>query len=228
MSLLTEGNSKLGNDICSWNLPAREDICVGSTKLCSKACYAKKGFFNMPDNRIRYEENYEASKRPDFAEKIIAELSTRKEKILRLHTKGDFYSVPYAKAWLEIMKACPDVIFFFYTRSWVFKKFEAVFDEMLALPNVRGWFSYDKSSKPRKNIEKYQWAYMSMDDDDIAENANLVFRVKRTTVQRLSNSIIVCPAENGVKNKKKTTCSKCKICWQNRKVKKKNADSKTR
>lgn len=209
---LPNDNSKLGMDICCWNLPANAKICVGSTPACSAACYAKKGCFVFSTNQKIYERNYQLSRRPDFAALMIKAVKAKKKNIFRIHSIGDFYSQRYAEKWLEVFKACPEKRFYFYTRSWNKPKILTVFRKMMQLPNVVVWFSYDKTSIKRPN-GKYLWAYMAQDENDIAEVGNVVFKVKRDVKQLRNNSIIVCPVENGVKRDFKITCSRCKLCW---------------
>jgi hypothetical protein len=38
---------------------------------------------------------------------------------IRLHTSGDFYSLPYLNAWRTIAARFPSVFFYGYTKSWV-------------------------------------------------------------------------------------------------------------
>jgi hypothetical protein len=50
---------------------------------------------------------------------MIAECSKPKmvDKYVRIHDAGDFYSLEYLLLWLEIVKACPNVTFYCYTKE---------------------------------------------------------------------------------------------------------------
>lgn len=72
----------------------------------------------MPNVKRRLEWCLMQSKRADFARRMIAEIKRKGVLVLRIHCAGDFMNEEYAEKWLSIMKACPRVRFYFYSRSW--------------------------------------------------------------------------------------------------------------
>lgn len=218
--MLVKGNSKLGKTIWQFSIPAGS-TCPGRTKLCSERCYAQKGFFLMPSVQRAQERNEEATRRDDFVEQMVAEICTVKAHIVRIHVAGDYYSAAYVKKWREIVKACPDVRFFTYTRSW--HKEAARLDPALRTEltnlskckNVRMWWSVDAETGPPEELPKrIRCAYLAINKDDIPdESMHLVFRdyPMRGTEQKRINGVMVCPPENGVTH---LTCEKCGFCWR--------------
>jgi len=190
---ISKGNTKLGL-LPNFNLPARSFIlngqrvvtCPGASKLCRQACYAQKGMFTMYYTiPLEYVTNYLASLRDDFVETMVKQIRIAEDnnieewrntygiepkvKLFRLHTSGDFYSPEYARKWLEIAKALPDVHFYAYTKAWIrFQNDEDVADvemtaaevneindkimdvlkEINALPNFQILLSTDKTTGP--------------------------------------------------------------------------------
>ena len=50
------------------------------------------------------------------------EFSVRPVHIMRIHDSGDFFSQEYFDAWLEVIRARPDIVFYAYTKSLPFWK----------------------------------------------------------------------------------------------------------
>jgi len=50
------------------------------------------------------------------------EFSVRPIQIMRVHDSGDFFSQEYFDAWLEVIRARPDIVFYAYTKSLPFWK----------------------------------------------------------------------------------------------------------
>src|SRR4051812_21010484 len=95
--LLTRGNTKLGEGIHAWSLPAVE-TCPGRSALCGGkdgVCYAMRGRFRTHRMRARLAANLAASRADDFAGRMIAEVQRRGVHTLRVHVSGDFYSGGY-------------------------------------------------------------------------------------------------------------------------------------
>jgi hypothetical protein len=117
--MFSEGNTKLGKGIWAFSLP-RVVTCPGMSKWCSQHCYMKKIEAVYENTRIAYWRNYEASKRADFVDKVIAELTRRGQngvRAVRIHVDGNFYSTPYIYKWhpgmleaLNIMRKLPNMI----------------------------------------------------------------------------------------------------------------------
>ena len=113
MPFLTRGNAKLGKDIWTFSLPS-VDTCPGASALCKSVCYAARYEKRWKSTRRKYELNLATFNVTD----MVAEIKKVKPKVVRIHVSGDFYSVEYAEQWLEIVRSCPEVTFYAYTRSW--------------------------------------------------------------------------------------------------------------
>jgi hypothetical protein len=225
--MLVQGNSKLGRLIWGFSIPAG-DTCPGKSERCDDRCYAQKGMFVMPAVKRAHARNLEATKMSDFADRIIEEIRKHKCSVVRIHVAGDYYSVAYIQKWHKIVKACPDVRFFTYTRSWRLPKLrEAIEKYVKDCPNLRMWYSVDgETGNPVRVPKRVRTAYMAVAMHDIPSNKmDLVFRDYgiRGAVQKRINGVLVCPPENGVTD---LTCEKCGICWQRTTVPKGPPDSK--
>lgn len=114
-------NSKLAKSgISTWGIPAFKSAsgkltCPGA-KDCVKGCYARQGFYVMPNVRKAQEERLALSESPEFVQTIVDEIKRRGIKRLRIHDSGDFYSLTYLRRWFEIAKACPETHFYAYTK----------------------------------------------------------------------------------------------------------------
>src|SRR5205823_3870653 len=115
--LLVPGNSKLGEAIYHFDLPA-VSTCPGRSAVCEKVCYAKGGRFLLSPVQRRLAWCLAQSRRRDFAANTSAEIAVRGVQVLRLHVSGDFYGAGYARKWLAIMRQRPRLRYFCYTRSW--------------------------------------------------------------------------------------------------------------
>jgi hypothetical protein len=146
---------------------------------------------------------------------MIDEIRKRKCKVVRVHVAGDFYSAEYVAKWTEVVKACPDIIFYAYTRSWRIPDINDELTKLASYSNVRLWFSVDAETGAPVNVpHRVRTAYLSVDSNDIpAHTMDLVFRDygSRGMIQKRLNGIIVCPPENGVTD---ITCEQCGICWK--------------
>jgi len=124
---LSDGNSKLKKSgIVSFNLiPIIHCPLAGA---CKSFCYATVGQQAFASGVKRRAAAFKATLNPAFVQNMHAEIARWKRKIkaIRVHDSGDFYSMDYLKAWLEIARLNPDVRFYAYTKSlpFVHKAFE--------------------------------------------------------------------------------------------------------
>jgi len=61
--------------------------------------------------------------------------------VMRIHVAGDFFNREYFKAWMNVARACPDKLFYAYTKSlpyWVDNKAECDIIDNLVLTASRG------------------------------------------------------------------------------------------
>lgn len=126
--LLKYENSKLRQQFI-FTLPAGMPTC---NRVC-QSCYALRSEVRFPAARAYRLRMLEASRQPDFAQRIITELSTtrRSARTVRLHESGDFYAQQYISAWHTIATALPHFTFYAFTKRLADFDFSALF----ALPN---------------------------------------------------------------------------------------------
>lgn len=96
--------------------------------ICGLICYAFKVLKGL-DGVVfaSLSSNYEAAKRDDFVDRMVAELSNMKGIVaVRVQDAGDFFCRAYILAWTEIAKRLPHLHFWAYTKSvWLdFKPLE--------------------------------------------------------------------------------------------------------
>jgi hypothetical protein len=121
MELLTQ-NSKLkktsklnGIKVYNFGIPA-QSTCLWADK-CKKYCYASKGAYIWSNVKPAFERRLEATKRDDFPQVMIAEITKKKADVIRIHDSGDFYSREYLHKWFKVMESLPQVKFYAYSKS---------------------------------------------------------------------------------------------------------------
>jgi len=162
------GNSKTGP---SWSLP-NILTCPGRTLICAMLCYASYWIMKMhqgPGNAYwrKWKACIQALKHGGsqyLASLIVQQIRKQKLKTLRIHDSGDFFSPVYVLAWVEVARQCPDVTFWFYTRSWRVQdreqKMLSALRLLASLDNVAGWISADCQSYSEALLESVHsvWA----------------------------------------------------------------------
>ena len=107
----------------NWNLPPIK-TCPGRG-ACEGFCFGDQGRYVFGVVKESMEKNYELSLQDDFVDRMDSEISWRataamkkgKKMYVRVHDVGDYYSIEYARKWIEIAKRNPDVTFYSYTKS---------------------------------------------------------------------------------------------------------------
>ena len=218
--MLVKGNSKLGNTIHMFGLPA-VSTCPRATEVCKDVCYATRGRYNTTRARQRLKSALAASRRESFTEVMTAVVEFTDAKVIRVHDSGDFYSPAYAKKWLAVMRRCPETYFYLYTRMWRQKSVNAVLVEMAKLHNVFVWYSLDRETGlPKRKPARVRYAYLMTNEDDLVpDEADLVFRTKKlrsahaATVEGVTGKRIkLCPTETGLPGDSRVTCATCRLC----------------
>lgn len=209
--LFTTGNTKLGQGVLVWSLPAIT-TCPGASESCRALCYAAQGHYHRDGVKDALALRKREARKKNFVDRMVGELKGSRRRLVRIHCSGDLYDELYARAWLEIIRACPDKIFLMYSRSWSVEDIFPVLVEMSREPNLRLWFSCDRETGRPPRVRRVRRAYMSVDDQDQPKfPVDLVFRVTRKTVMKFTPSgHLVCPVENGVTS---TTCDRCQLCF---------------
>ena len=208
-SLLGVGNTKLGRVIAHFSLLAGS-TCPGRSKICNAACYAKSGRFKTRKVRKRLLWNRRQSLMPDFARRMIDEIGTRGYLVVRIHVAGDIYSLDYLRQWIAIVRACPTVRFYAYTRSWRVASMVQDLVTLAALPNMRLWYSCDaETGEPDDVPQGVRLAWLQHEPEAVPERSELTFRVRRLRRLPVVDLPMVCPHETGQTN----NCGQCQHCW---------------
>lgn len=183
----SEGNTKLGKGptIGAFSLPPLS-TCPGSTSWCRKFCYAKQHMFQYPNVRDRWQENEQAvriGKLPRIDPKI---------RVFRIHVSGDFYSAPYIRAWIRLVRLHPDVRFWAYTHSWRVSRLLPALEALRAETNVQLFASVDGDCT-EPTPAGWRLAYIEGDTDGIKG--------------------LSCPEQSG----KQPSCLACTYCFKGQK-----------
>jgi len=222
VKLIRPGNTKLGEVACFSILAG--NTCPGKTETCAENCYAMKQFFKMENVRKAHRRNWAASEEPDFEDRMIDEIRQEDIELLRVHVAGDFYNAGYIRKWIRIAESCPESEFFAYTHSWHIEELQDPLKRLAELPNLQLWWSCDKDThvehgEPHR-LDGVKVAYLQSEPGEpIPEYTDLVFRVKRKTVEKYVDGRLVCPAEQGIKPK--PSCEKCRLCFSGKDIPKK-------
>ncbi len=209
--LLTMGNGKLGQSIHHFDLPA-VSTCPGRSAACERVCYATQSHYLFRQVRERLKWCHRQSLRADFAPRMVAEVKRKGVLVIRLHCSGDFYSAEYAGKWLEVMRQCPRVRFYLYTRSWRVEGIAPVLEEMAALRCARIWYSIDRdTSVPARVPVGVRLAYLQVDEGEQPELLDLLFVVRRLRrhAQRVGLPLL-CPHQA----EKAANCGDCGKCFR--------------
>lgn len=113
---ISHGNSKLGVDIPSVNLPVgascREDA------PCYKRCYARRGRFSFPHNKSLLDTNLQIwNDSPVNFERSIL-VAAFASKFFRWHATGDIPSKEYLEMMVRVANALPDTRFLCFTKKY--------------------------------------------------------------------------------------------------------------
>jgi hypothetical protein len=212
--ILSKGNDKIGQDIFAFNLPPVLS-CPGMSAAC-ESCYAQRGRWVFPKVKEALHRNWEASRDPFFAERMIREIRTRRVHVVRIHASGDFYSAHYIRSWRRVADNCRSVTFYAYTRSWRLSGLRAELEDLASLANARVWYSADiQTGVPSDLPEGVRVAWLQEDwSDPVPTGVDLIFRVhrlRRRPAKRIGLALI-CPVEQGSGGS--TTCTTCGLCWK--------------
>lgn len=209
--LLALGNSKLGQSIHHFDLPARS-TCPGRTSVCERVCYTTKGRFVFKQTQSRLRWCLRQSRRADFSTRMIREIRKKGALVIRIHVSGDFYDAEYAEKWLRVIQACSAARFYFYSRSWRVESIEPVLVRMANEENCRVWYSTDRESGLPDTVPRGVQLAWLQDDEVVEDDVDVIFRIASLRTQRLSLPVI-CPQETS-SGKENINCGNCGHCWQ--------------
>lgn len=114
---LTNGNSKLGKDVLSFDLLAIR-TCP-NCKDCRKPCFAAKmeRFRPVVHDKHCLNTALAVHDLPTLVDMIVDQLKRTKKRIVRIHSSGDFFRQDYVDAWVFIARMFPNINFYGYTKT---------------------------------------------------------------------------------------------------------------
>ncbi|MEV8636880.1 hypothetical protein AB0395_35090 [Streptosporangium sp. NPDC051023] len=127
--LLTQNSDLRRIGVWNWSIPAlaarlangRTIRTCPAAGVCARVCYARNGTYNIPSVRARHVANltYVLDDPDGWERQMTAELNGTRfaGRWIRVHDAGDFFSDGYLAAWLRIMRSCPGVNFYCYTKE---------------------------------------------------------------------------------------------------------------
>ncbi|MGA0233647.1 MAG: GP88 family protein, partial [Saprospiraceae bacterium] len=129
----------------SWSLVAR-DTCPGAIKdrelvPACQGCYATQGNYRFPNVKAPRVHNKDDWKREDWVSDMVQALDN--SRYFRWFDSGDLYSVKLAEKIKLVIEQTPWVNHWLPTRSYKFKKFSKVLNDIQALPNAVVRYSSD-------------------------------------------------------------------------------------
>ncbi|MGY1709137.1 hypothetical protein ACI8AC_06455 [Geodermatophilus sp. SYSU D00758] len=222
---LPSPNGKTPRIANSFGLPAgRAHSCPGATATCVRVCYAgklEKLYRGLREVLVGNLETLTGLDRAGMAALLIDMIAgfradcERAEKRgavvprdFRIHWDGDFFSLTYAEAWADVVRASPDIRFWVYTRSFDPASLD-VLPVLAGLPNLTVYLSVDPDNLAAASAAKQRnpwvhWAYLAE-----------TFADGRADLAELPGKRYPCP-ENGKRipliSEKGSACIRCGIC----------------
>src|SRR5687768_6071074 len=166
----------------SFGLPAgRQHSCPGATATCERVCYAGKleklykGVLDVLTGNMRALAGLDRSAMAGLLADMIdgfradceraEQRGSKVPRDFRIHWDGDFFSLEYAEAWADVIRACPDVRFWVYTRSFDPSALD-VLPVLADLPNLSVYLSVDPDNlaaakEARRRNSWVRWAYLA-------------------------------------------------------------------
>ena len=138
MDVFTIGNSKVGPNVLCFNIPAIE-TCMPS-EWCRKHCYAKTGWFQLPNVKESIQRRYALSRTPEFFPVVSKALKHSDKTYVRIHVSGDFYSQRYVHQWACIVSDNPNKKFMVTTKR---SDLTISLQDLDSLPNINVMESVD-------------------------------------------------------------------------------------
>lgn len=222
MDLLTQNgkmkkSSKNGITNVNWTIPAFQSSTGLKTcpnaGLCAAGCYARQGAYMFGNVKVAHEAKLALTQKPQvFQVEMINEIERwlKKRSVqhlkVRIHDAGDFYSIEYLNAWINIMsyfETNDRVSFYAYT-----KQVEMFKNEKARIPsNFRVIFSYGGKQDRMidVNIDRHARVFESL---EALHAAGYVDGTDDDMVAALGDSLKVGLCYHGAKNYENTQWKK--------------------
>ncbi|MGY1763052.1 hypothetical protein ACI79G_15480 [Geodermatophilus sp. SYSU D00779] len=222
---LPSPNGKTARIANSFGLPAgRRYSCPGATATCERVCYAGKleklykGVLDVLTGNMLALAGLDRSGMAELLADMIGGFradcdraerrGARVPRDFRIHWDGDFFSLAYAEAWADVIRAAPDIRFWVYTRSFDSAALD-VLPALSGLSNLSVYLSVDPDNleaakQARQRHPWVRWAYLAE-----------TFADGRADLAALPGKRYPCP-ENGRRipliSEKGSACIRCGVC----------------
>lgn len=218
----------------AFGLPAHVS-CPGATDVCRRICYAARtertftsaGRLVAHNLRVLQDIGEDPS---DLACALTAMVQTFYDQavklsnkrsipladllVFRIHWDGDFYSVPYAKAWAITARAFPSVQFWAYTRS--FLPSCNVVPDLADVPNLSLYLSVDQDNREQATavLAEYPGVKVALlaETADAAQETLVTIGRRRAPVCPENVGRIPLTARNRADTRDEGACTACKLC----------------
>lgn len=136
--LLKYENFKLKKQLV-FDITSNMEVCG----MECKGCYAIKAQKIFKNTKLYRDRQLKASKSYAFPDLICSELKRYeaalqtlgiKERIVRIHSSGEFYSNEYINKWIDIAKHNPNWTFYAFTKR--IEEFPLTMPKLMKLPNM--------------------------------------------------------------------------------------------
>jgi hypothetical protein len=206
-SVTKSGNVRIAN---SFSLPAGIS-CPGMTPYCNSICYAGRLEKVYPNFHSTVMHNYNALRDlrgPDMVvllDAMLADFVRESNKvsapnIFRIHADGDFFSMQYTAAWIDVMHKYNNVQFWVYTRVP-----ESAIAIAISVRNCAVYFSADRDNIDDANRLKGLGIKIAMVADTFDEAKQLMGGTKAVRCPENNKSIpLIDP--------KGSACKRCGLC----------------
>ena len=130
MKLLVNGNKKLKNMLVYSHTPIKGCLDCSS---CASTCYAVKSYRQYPNVKTAWDRNLDFAKNDvdTMAVHLYKQLKNTKQKVVRIHSSGDFISQAYVDMWADLVETFSHIKFDTYSKST--ERFD--FSRINSLPN---------------------------------------------------------------------------------------------
>jgi len=184
MNILTQNakmkkSSQNGIDVYNFGIPAFLSETGLKTcpmaGVCATGCYARSGTYRFGNVKNAYEERLKFTQSEFFIPRLVNEVQAKYMKaldkghqcIIRIHDSGDFYSNKYAMDWMLIMKQCPDVRFYAYTK--MVSQFETLADLNFRQSNFRLIYSMGGLEDSQIDTDRHWHSKVFQDEASLIE-----------------------------------------------------------
>lgn len=185
---ISSGNSKLGKTP-NLNLPpCSQTVCAGMP--CQGKCYAEHPYKQYPNVRIAWDDNYNyyTNNPKEFINDFVQKMKRKKnKKYFRFHSAGEIIDQDHLNDIVYICEQLPETKFLIFTKKY--------------------YLDYSKKPKNLKVVFS-AWPNLELPKHILKENIAFMLDKKGIETRHIERNTFVCPGIS-----KKTTCEKCRMCW---------------